>query len=271
MKMQLNSDNYYTLEADRSYCSVSQYKMAMGSLGKPGCEYQYIEYLSGRWQREITKDLLIGSYVDSRYEGSIEKFKSEHPELFVSRGERKGDLKAEYVKAEEIYQRCEKDRLFSLYMSGEKQVIMTGEIDGLPFKIKMDSLHRGKCIVDLKVMENLTKTFWTRDFGYTDFIRYWGYDVQLAVYREIYRQNTGELLPCFICAADKGKYTNIEVIQIPNIRLDEALQEVKSNIPTMIALRNGEYEPVRCGVCGCCIKNKVLEHPISQDELLLEV
>ena len=38
------------------------------------------------------------------------------------------------------------------YMSGEKQVIMTGEIEGVPVKIKIDSYHPNKMIVDLKVM-----------------------------------------------------------------------------------------------------------------------
>lgn len=267
----LTAENYYTLEADNLYCSASQFKMVEGCLGKVGCEYQYRKYLDGEWKNETTKDMLIGSYVDSRYEGTIDGFREDHPELFVSRGERKGELKQDFVKAEEIYQRLQRDKLFSQFMDGEKQVIMTGDISGLPFKIKMDSLHRGKCIVDLKVMQDIKKVFWTKDYGHMDFVTYWGYDIQLAIYQEIYRQNTGETLPCYIAAADKGKHTNFDVIYVDNDRLRECLENVKTAIPTIAAVRSREIEPIRCGVCDCCIENKVLEKPIHFSELVGDI
>lgn len=269
--MTLTNENYYDLETDNTYCSSSQFKMVAGCLGKPGCEFQYVEYLAGRWKNEVSKDMLIGSYVDSRYEGTIQEFQMEHPELFLTKGPNKGSLKSDFIKAEEIYQRCERDKLFAQFMAGEKQTIFAGNISGLPFKIKIDSLHPGKCIVDLKVMQDITKTFWARDYGYMDFVTYWGYDMQLAIYQEIYRQNTGETLPCYIAAADKGKHTNIDIIFIDNGRLSECLERVKTQIPNIISIRNGDFLPVRCGVCGCCKENKVLHKPIHYSELLTEV
>ena len=267
----LTPENYYSLEADNLFCSASQFKMIEGCLGKVGCEYKYRKYLDGKWKQETTKDMLIGSYVDARYEGTIEQFKVDHPELFVTRGDRKGELKQEFVKAEEIYQRLQRDKLFSQFMDGEKQIIMHGDISGLPFKIKMDSLHRGKCIVDLKVMQDLNKVFWTKDFGHMDFVTYWGYDIQLAIYQEIYRQNTGETLPCYIAAADKGKITNLEIIYVDNDRLKECLETVKTAAPSIISIRNREYDPVKCGVCDCCIEDKVLTAPIHFSELVGDI
>ena len=267
----LTSDNYYTLAADNMFCSASQYKMVEGCLGKVGCEYQYRMYLDGKWRQDTTKDMLIGSYVDSRYEGTIDHFREDHPELFVTKGERKGELKQDFIKAEEIYQRLQKDSLFSQFMDGEKQVIMTGDIEGLPFKIKMDSLHRGKCIVDLKIMQDITKVFWTKDYGHMDFITYWGYDIQHAIYQEIYRQNTGETLPCYIASADQGKVTNFDVIYVDNNRLKECMETVKTAIPSIIGIRSREYKPVKCGVCDCCIKNKVLTPPIHFSELVGDI
>jgi len=44
----------------------------------------------------------------------------QHPCMF----KKDGNLKAEYVKANEMINRCERDALFMQYMSGEKQVIM---------------------------------------------------------------------------------------------------------------------------------------------------
>ena len=78
---------------------------------------------------------MVGSYVDRYFEGTLDAFKSEHTEMF----KKDGNLKAEYVKADALIQRAERDELFMKYMSGEKQVIMTAELYGTPWKIKMDS------------------------------------------------------------------------------------------------------------------------------------
>lgn len=64
------------------------------------------------------------------------------------------------------------------YMSGQKQVIMTGELFGAKWKIKIDSYIPDVAIVDLKVMSSITELKWVKDLGYLDFVRYWGYDIQ---------------------------------------------------------------------------------------------
>lgn len=51
---------------------------------------------------------------------------------------------------------------------------------------------------------------WVRDLGYLDFIRFWGYDTQGAIYQETVRQNTGKRLPFYIAAASKEPTTDIE-------------------------------------------------------------
>ena len=100
------------------------------------------------------------------------------------------------------------------FMSGEKQVIMTGELFGTKWKIKMDSYIPGIAIVDLKVMASITKLEWVRDIGYLDFVRYWGYDIQGAIYQEIVRQNTGKKLPFYIAGATKESEPDIRIIHI---------------------------------------------------------
>ena len=75
--------------------------------------------------------------------------KAQNPEIFT----KQGSLKAEYKKAEEIINRIESDEEFMRYLNGEKQVIKTGEIEGVPIKIKIDVLHDDK-IVDLKIMKD---------------------------------------------------------------------------------------------------------------------
>lgn len=265
--MLLNNENYFSKEADREYLSVSQYKNFMGTLGKPACEAEAMALLNGEWEREKTTALMVGSYVDAHFEGSLDLFRAQNPLLF----KKDGGLKAEYVKAEEIINRIERDELFMKYMSGEKQVIMTAEMFGAQWKIKIDSYLEGKAIVDLKVMRELHKAEYTKDYGYMDFIQYWGYDLQGAIYQEVVYRNTGERLPFFIAAASKEKETDIELIWIPDDHLREKLIEVEQNTPKILALKGGGIEPIRCELCDYCKHTKVLKQPIHFSELLGEV
>ena len=265
--MELLEENYYGKEANLKYMSVSQFKDFNGTYGKMACEFAAMEKLHERWMPEKSTALLVGSYVDSYFEGSLERFKEENPELFTQRGE----LKSSYKKAEEVIARIERDDYFLKYMSGEKQRIMTGEIDGVDWKIKMDSYIEGVAIVDLKVMESISKLKWVPDIGYLDFVRYWGYDIQGAVYQEIVYQNTGKRLPFYIAAATKENEPDIRIIQITQNYLDEAMQVVKTNLPRIIRVKNGETKPDKCDTCDCCRHNRILTRPISINDLTARI
>ena len=197
----------------------------------------------------------------------VVKFKKKNPEIFTQ----KGELKANYKQAERIIARMERDPLFMQYMSGEKQVIMTGELFGAEWKIKIDSFVRGIAITDLKVMASITKLEWVKDIGYLDFVRYWGYDIQGAIYQEIVYQNTGERPPFYIAAGTKEEEPNIEVIHVTQNYLDEAKHMVEMNMPRILRVKNGEAEPDRCEMCDCCRHTKVLKRPISITNLVAEI
>ena len=257
--MVLTADNYYSAEANRRYMSVSQFKDFNGTYGKIACEFEAMEKLAGRWKPEPSTALLVGSYVDSYVEGTLDDFKIRNAEIFTQ----KGELKAPYKKAEEIIARIERDKYFMKYLSGEKQTIMTAELFGCDWKIKMDSYLPGKAIVDLKVMASITDLKWVKDIGYLDFVRYWGYDLQGAIYQKIVEINTGKKLPFFIAAVTKEVEPDIRIIQITQNYLDEALTVIESNIRRVLSVKNGEVEPDRCDLCDCCKHNRVLKAPIS--------
>lgn len=262
--MVLTAENYYSKEANKEYMSVSQYKDFAGTYGKMACEFSTVEKLEERWAQKKTTPLLVGSYVDSYFEGTLEEFKKKNPEIFTQ----KGELKANYKQAERIIARMERDPMFMQYMSGEKQVIMTGELFGAEWKIKIDSFVRGIAITDLKVMASITKLEWVKDIGYLDFVRYWGYDIQGAIYQEIVYQNTGERPPFYIAAGTKEEEPNIEVIHVTQNYLDEAKHMVEMNMPRILRVKNGEAEPDRCEMCDCCRHTKVLKRPISITNLV---
>lgn len=264
--MILNEENYYSLEADREYMSVSQYKDFMGCGGKVGCEFHAMEKLAGRWKDPPTLPLMMGSYVDRAFEGTLDSFKEEHPEMFTMSGE----LKKPYKNCEVMVDRAMRDEFFMSAMSGQKQVIMTGELLGAEWKIKMDSYKPHQFIVDLKTVKAFRSTSlrnpadkWVRDEGYEHFYKYWGYDLQGAVYQEIVRQNTGERLPFYLAVISKEfPEPDISVGQLTQNELDDAMSLIKSQMPRVLAVKRGEVEPTRCGDCDCCRYHRVLTGPV---------
>lgn len=267
--MLLNNENYYSLEANREFLSVSQYKDFMGTYGSAGCEECALAKIDGTWKENIEDSdaLMVGSYVDAHFEGTLDLFKAKHPCMFKKNGE----LMAKYIKANYMIQRCERDELFMQFMSGEKQVIMTAEMFGAKWKIKIDSYHPGRCIVDLKTCQSITKTFSHPDIGHLNFLAEWGYYIQGAVYQKVVEINTGKKLPFFIAAVSKEKEPDIQVIAVEQQLLDEALTEVEHNVPNILALKKRSLKPIRCGQCDYCKYTKVLDKPIWSSELLGEV
>ena len=96
--MFLTESNYYSPEANLEYLSVSQYKDFVGTWAKPGCEARAMAKLKGEWVEEVTTPMLVGSYVDAHFEGTLDFFRVKHPEFCKKNGE----LKKDYQKAEQV-------------------------------------------------------------------------------------------------------------------------------------------------------------------------
>lgn len=253
--MAVNRFNYFSQGNNLKYCGSSQFKAFLK------CPAQAMAELKGEWKREESTALLIGSYVDAWFEGTLDEFKESHPEIL----KRDGTLKAEFVKADEIIARVSKDDLFMRYMGGQKQAVRTGEIEGVPFKIKMDSYHKGKAIVDLKVIKDF-EPLWNEEKAIRqDFIQYWGYDYQAAIYQAI----EGNKLPFYICAVTKESEPDFEVIQIPQTWIDSAMAVIKNEIGIIGAYKRGELEAPRCEKCAYCRQTKKLSRVRSADEFIV--
>ena len=201
---------------------------------------------------------------------------------------RDGGLKADYIQAEQIIQYLENDDLFVDFMSGKKQVIMTGTIEGVEVKIKIDSyidsalgkeimrkypeiaeildLSEG-AIVDLKIVKDF-EPIYVPEKGRLNWIEAWEYDLQGAVYQEVVRQNIGKVLPFLIVAGTKEKSgPDKAIIEIPQSYLDVELGRFRKNVQFYDAIKKGLIEPDRCEHCAYCKATKVLTKPISLEEL----
>lgn len=238
----VTNENYFSPENNLTYMGSSQFKCFMS------CEAMALAELRGEYVREKSVAMLVGSYVDAHYEQTLHLFKAQTPVIFTQ----KGELKSEYRHAEYIIARLERDPLFCKYMSGEKQVIQTGEIEGVPFKTKIDSYHPGKAIVDLKVMRDF-EGIW-KDGLKLNFVEAWGYDIQGAIYQAV----EGNQLPFFIAAGTKESEPDLQIISIPQDRLDYCLEIVRNNVKRFNDIKHGLIEPTRCGRCDWCKRTKVL-------------
>ena len=257
--MKLTKRNYFSKKANLEYMSVSQFK----SFEK--CQAAALAEINGKYEREKTTALLVGSYVDAYFEGTLANFIKQNPEIF----KKDGTLKADYMQAELIIQRILQDKLFMEHLSGKKQVIMSGNICGVPVKIKVDSLLPDK-IVDLKIMANFESQY-SAENGRQPWFEAWGYDLQGAVYQEIVRQNTGKLLPFYLAAATKEKVTDIDIVHISQELLDFGLDRFKQSVELYDAIKKGVIPPERCEKCEFCKTSKVLTAPTESDEFYLTI
>ena len=173
--MKLTSGNYYGPKASKEFMSVSQWK----AFNK--CEAMAMAELNGEYERPKSKALLLGSFVDEMLTGTkksqIKFVCGNFSELFQKSGKLSklddaarmavvtdyfadifnADNKpyAEIVQALETIARIKKQPLMMQHFKSKHQTIMTGEIAGVPFKIKMDNYKPDEFIADCKYMASL--------------------------------------------------------------------------------------------------------------------
>lgn len=253
----ISEENYFSPIMNQRYFSVSQFKSFMK------CEAATMAEITGEYRREPTDSQLVGSYVDAWMSCDLDGFILDHPEVV----KRDGTLKAQFNRADEIINRINRDEVFMDYLDGEHQVIMTAELFGYPWKIKIDSYKPGKVITDLKVMKDFD-TVYVPGEGRLSWIDAWGYDIQGAVYQRIEQIVSGrdKPLPFVLAAVTKEKTPDIELIQLPQYKLDSALKIVEHNIDRFAEVKEGLTIPKRCGKCDYCKATKKITGPVIWEE-----
>lgn len=273
----ITDENYHSNEINKFYMSFHTWADFHGTLGVPACEARALAELNGEYSEDKTSDAyLLGGYVDAALvggEGELDQYKKDHPELFLKTGDKKGQLQKKYAIGDIMVERCKKDALFSDAISGEHQAILVCMVCGVPFKCKIDSLVRGKAIVDLKTTREMHKQFYIPDFGHVDFISYYGYVYQLALYREMVKALFDETLPCFIAAVSKSEFPEIKLVHIDDVSLFDAWSEIKNSLEngSVVDVWHGIVEPIRCNKPDChyCMATEVLTEPINYKDLIM--
>lgn len=253
--MILTAENYYSVESGQEYFSASQIKSFMS------CQARTLAEIRGEYVRPATPALLIGSYVDSYFEGadSFERFCKTHPEIFNSRT---GNLKSEYVKANRMIERALQDETFMEYASGETQKIFTGNIFGFPFKAKFDFYQPGVRITDMKTTKSFESVYIEGE-GRLSFAEAYHYPLQMAIYQTL----EGNNLPCYLDCITKEEEPDIDVFEVPQEMMNVEMKLLESNLPLYDAIKQGIVEPERCGKCAYCRATKKITAPRSLYEL----
>lgn len=257
--MELDKNNYYSIEANMEYMGSTQFKDFQK------CEYEALLKVKGEVIEEPSKAMLVGSYVDAYFSGELEQFKINNPQIF----KKDGALLKDFEQANDIIKAIEEDDLMMEYLNGEHQVIMTGEIGGVKYKIKVDSLLPN-AIVDQKVMSSYKDLIWVERDGRNvkvDFVEAYGYDIQGAIYQEIVRQNIGKKLPFILAVATKEDGVDKALIQIDQEYLDQALSLVTQASERYDLIKQGIIEPKHCEKCASCRKAHKVERVVSYQEL----
>lgn len=248
--MKLTDDNYYSLEANRHYMSVSQYKDFLK------CEAAALAKLDG-WKEPTNDALLLGSYVHSFLDGTTDKVKQAHPEMFTA----KGELKADFKRADNMIKAVMEDELCKQMLDGDHEVIVTANLYGVLWKAKLDVLRAemGR-MVDLKTVKSIHEKYW-QEGAYVSFVEAYGYTTQMAMYVEIERLHNKrfERLEPLIVAVSKEDEPDKAVICFDNETLEAELEKVQLNLPRVIAVKNGIEEPNRCEKCRYCRQTKKAE------------
>lgn len=258
--MILTPENYFSLEANKTYMSNSQFKEFVE------CEAKAMAKLSGELTQEDGTHFLIGKYVHAWNEGELDEFKKENPEIF----KKDGDLKSEFKQADLIIEAIQKDSLFLKALSGQKEQIFTAELFGCEWKIVIDSLFlESKRFGDLKVLKSLDDKFWDTKLNcYLSVFEHRGYFTQMAIYAEVLKAalKEKEYYEPFLAVITKdGDYPDKSIISfVSNIEpLDEfiatQLAFVEQRMPRILEVKEGQVEPSRCEKCTYCRQTKLLK------------
>ena len=260
--IKLTKSNYYSHDTDFQYMSFSVFK------DFEKCEAATLAKLKGDWEPTSNPEpLLVGNYVHSYFESPEahqEFVEANKSEMISTRGKTKGQLKSSYKVADDMIKALSEDDFFNyVYMPGEKEVIVTGELFGHQWKGKIDSLclDRGY-FCDLKTVDDFHKGHWNPELRQkVNFVEDRGYHMQAAIYQELIRQTFDVDCQPYIFGVSKQPIPDKIAISFDGdgkFLMQEALEKISNEQDHFWRVLMGEEPPKACGKCEYCRQGKQL-------------
>lgn len=277
MMNKLTQENYYE---DTSYLSNSRFKRYQK------CQAMALAVDNGNWVEERDETaLLVGNYVHSYFESpeAHEQFLAENGDKLIAKsGKNKGGLKSDFVVGDKMIESLRGDDGFGRLYHGypdddvQKEMIVFGEIEGVPVKGKLDSVNLSRgYFVDLKTMKSIYSEEWNAELrkrvpAAVNNILGFGYHGQLGLYRELLQNMTGQEFRPYIVAVSKENVPDKDILRIDDVWLEEGLANLKSDIVEVWAVIQGTQKPKKCGRCDYCRSQKKLGSVVSLNDLIGE-
>ena len=260
--LKITHETYHSNEAGKKYMSVSRYKAIKE------CESKSMAELNGEWEDDNKKVYFLGEYLHKWNEGKKEfqSFIDKNISDIYKGKNNAGDRYKDIIIMDKCIETIKNDKVAMMSLEGEKEVIITEELFGIPFKIMIDSLnHEKKAFTDLKTTRDIQKTYWNDENKEREnFIIKWGYDIQLAVYAEILRRHLKmdkHYIP-HILAVSKTDPPDKELIYMPREDIEPILDRIELDIPRVYDVWKGNAEPKGCGRCEYCLSKKKLKEAV---------
>lgn len=267
--MELTRDNYYSVEADREYMSCSLYQQFCR------CEAAAVAKLERRYQPSSSEALIVGNYFHTAMESpeAHEEFCREHfDDIYKYTIDKKsGDViikgkYAPYEHADRMIEVCRRDPLMKHYidMPGENEAIMTGELFGMKWKIRLDKYIEDKrLIIDYKTCADINKTEYNAATGKREsFVEAMGYMMRAAVYTEIekqYKDSDRDANFVILAVSKQDPPDKAAMLLNHRQRYDFELEQIEKRMPRIISVLTKRVKPKRCGACEYCRGTKMLK------------
>lgn len=200
--------------------------------------------------------LLVGNYLHSHFESpeAHQEFLDEHAADVKTRT---GKLRADFLKADIMINRLEDDPMFNFFYNSpdsQKEVILDGDLFGVPWKARIDSLNvKAGYFCDLKTTRDLHKRYWSVErHEWVSFFDAYNYALQMGAYKKLLQQRYHKPFTCYIFAVDKTETPGLAAIEVPFDEMQEQLDVIEEWQPRFMKIERGELEPERCEVCDYC-------------------
>lgn len=273
----LTPSNYYSHDTDWDYMSFSLFKDFQE------CEAAALAKLKDEWEPATNSvPLLVGNYVHSYFESTKSHTdflaaKSEDIMTKPTKKEPNGHLRSEFKVANNMIQTLQNDEMFNyFYAPGDKEVIVTGKIDGYLWKGKIDSLMLDKgYFCDLKTVDNIHKGHYIEDKrAYRPFIEARRYNLQMALYQELIKQTFHRVCQPLIFAVSKQDPPDKLGIDFDDdedrFDMQEQMEIVRETQERYWKIMNGEIKPESCYRCEYCRTHAQLSYFVHASEIELD-
>lgn len=262
--MKLNKNNYFSLEADRKYMSVSQLKSFME------CEAKTLAELNGEIPKAGNNAFLEGNYLHAWNEGKLDEFKANNPQIYKYNNPEKGLMKS-FSDIDKTIEYLEDDEIIMDMLEGQKEVIMTANLFDTEWKFQIDVYNPDKQrFADLKYVQDIEKKFWSNAAKmHVSFIENYKYHYQMVLYAILEQIATGrkEILEPYIVAIGKQLPPQKIILNGFLYDISKVLADAGGRLPRILKVKKGEVEPHYCGNCSYC--RKVLKAQIINYKRLI--